>query len=160
LQQLVGKLPSLYQDETQLRKLRANPDTRKELLTKLEHMGISDDQLNALRAMFEAPESDIFDILAHLSFASQMKTRHERAIRVRDHKIIFDSAPNIEAREFLEFVLSYYEDHGSTELIRDKIGDIIDLYGKGTTPDMIKVFGGNSQFLESWYAMQEELFSI
>jgi type I restriction enzyme R subunit len=55
--------------------------------------------------MFDAPESDIFDILAHLSFASQMKTKHERVVWVKDHKIIFDHTPSIEAKEFLEFVL-------------------------------------------------------
>lgn len=160
LEQLVGKLPRLYKDEKQLRKLRANPDTRKELLSQLESMGVSDEQFSSLKAMFDAPDSDIFDILAHLSFSAQMKTRHERAVRVRDHKIIFDQAPSLGAKEFLEFVLSYYEDHGSTELIRDKIGDIIDLYGKGTTPDMMKIFGWGEKLLKAWYGMQEELFRI
>lgn len=160
LEQLVGKLPSLYKDEEQLRKLRANPDTRKELLSQLQHMWVSDEQFDALKVMFEAPDSDIFDILAHLSFSSQMKTRHERAIRVRDHKIIFDQVASLEAKEFLEFVLSYYEDHGSTELIRDKIGNIIDLYGKGTTPDMMKVFGWGDKLLQAWYSLQKELFRI
>jgi hypothetical protein len=79
---------------------------------------------------------------------------------VKDHKIIFDHTPSIEAKEFLEFVLWYYEDHGSTELVRDKIGDIIELYGKWTTPDMMKIFGGGKKLLEAWYSIQEELFSI
>jgi hypothetical protein len=29
--------------------------------------------------MFDAPESDVFDVLTHLSFASDLKTKAERA---------------------------------------------------------------------------------
>jgi len=38
LQKLIGKLPELYKDEAQLRTLRANPETRENLLQKLAHM--------------------------------------------------------------------------------------------------------------------------
>jgi len=71
--------------------------------------------------MFAAQDSDIFDVLAHLSFSSKIKTRHERVVWVRDRKIIFDQVEDTDAQKFLEFVLEYYEDNGSQELVREKI---------------------------------------
>ncbi len=160
LEYLVGKLPALYTDEAQLRSLRANPDTRAELLTKLASLGINDDQLHTLQDMFGAQDSDIYDILAYLSFSSKMKTRHERVQRVREQEFLVDISTNVDAQKFLEFVLEYYEDHGSQELLRSKIGDIIDLYGHGTTPEIMKIFWWGENLIKMWYGMQEELYKI
>jgi type I restriction enzyme R subunit len=59
--------------------LWANPDTRQELLENLAKLGIEKDQLNDLKTMFHAENSDIFDILAHLSFDCDIKYRQERS---------------------------------------------------------------------------------
>jgi len=78
LLKLTGVLPRFYKDEQQLRMLWANPETREQLLQSLAGVGIDTEQLDALKTMFEAENSDIFDILAHLSFNADMKYRTER----------------------------------------------------------------------------------
>jgi len=160
LESLVGKLPRLYQSEEQLRGLRANPDTREQLLHELTALGIDSEQLHSLQTMFDAQDCDIYDVLAHLSFSAEFKKRVERVVRVRDQKIVFEEAPTLEARQFLDFLLSHYEDHGSEALLRGKIGSLIKLYDHGTVLDMSKAFGGNDQLIRSWYELQKELFMV
>lgn len=160
LEKLIGKLPALYQSEEQLRTLRANPDTREKLLGQLQDIGIDSEQLQTLQKMLQAQDSDIFDVLAHLSFAAPFVSREQRVSYVEQNDSIITDTANITAKEFLEFVLEYYEGHGSQELIRGKIGDIIKLYGKGSVMDVSKSFGGEKELLQAWYKVQEELFKI
>jgi type I restriction enzyme R subunit len=112
--------------------------------------------------MFDAPESDIFDVLAHLSFDQQIKTRAQRTKRVRDHGMTIQSIEPLAARQFLEYVLEYYTQHGSTEIIQSKIGDIIKLYGRGSLSivDLAQSFGGHEQLVHAWKQVQGELFRI
>jgi type I restriction enzyme, R subunit len=160
LEQLIGKLPTLYQSEAQLRSLRSDPETREKLLTMLDNIGIDKEQFQTLQIMFQAQDSDIYDILAHLSFSSEIKSRDERVQRVKVHDQLQSLADNLDARRFLDFVLWYYAQHGSVELVRSKIGSIIELYGKGNIHDMMKVFGGWEQLMGAWKKLQEELFVI
>jgi type I restriction enzyme R subunit len=55
--------------------------------------------------MFEASDSDIFDILAHLSFDSDIKYRSGRSIYGEE---VVDRYDSFKAREFLEFLLALY----------------------------------------------------
>jgi type I restriction enzyme R subunit len=65
LKLLIGVLGSFYNDEDALRDIWSNPTHRKDLLNKLSEMGIDESQLNDLRDIFEADNSDIYDVLAH-----------------------------------------------------------------------------------------------
>lgn len=160
LQKLIGKLPELYKDEQQLRTLRANPETREKLLNKLSDVGIDKEQLEDLKTMFSAQDSDIFDILAHISFNSDIKKRVQRVAYVKDHKLIFEQYENFKAQEFLDFVLEQYAEHGIFELQRNNLGKLISLYKKWTVPEMALAFGGDERLKEAYYEVQEELFSI
>lgn len=161
LESLVWKLPVLYQSEDQLRALWADPKTREELLYQLKQIGLEEEQFELLQKMFDAPDSDIFDILAHLSYGEEMKTRQERVRRVVDHGII-SQVPNITAKEFLEYLLSYYEQYGSIEIVQSKLTGLIDLYGRGnlSVMDLTQNFGGVEELMRAWKGVQEELFRI
>lgn len=160
LQKLIGKLPELYKDEQQLRTLRANPETREKLLNKLSDVGIDKEQLEDLKTMFSAQDSDIFDILAHISFNSDIKKRVERVVYVKDHKIIFQQYEDLKAQDFLDFVLQQYAEHGIFELQGNNLGNLISLYKKGTVPEMALAFGGDESLKEAYYELQGELFRI
>ena len=84
LELLIGILGKFYDNEEGLREIWANPKNRKELLGKLGDMNIDESQLNDLKQIFEARESDIYDVLAHLSFNLDIKTRSERAVAVEN----------------------------------------------------------------------------
>src|SRR5699024_3330834 len=124
LEKLVGDLPHLYQDEEQLREAWANPETRKQLLIKLGRLGFDREQLEALQKMVASPETDIFDVLAHISFSADLKTRKERVSAVKDDHYL-QVYKDLKARDFLEYVLSVYEEHGIDELSQDKLPELI-----------------------------------
>ncbi len=161
LESLLGKLPALYQSEQQLRDLRADPKTREDLLLQLQHIGLDQEQFTTLKAMFDAPDSDIFDILTHLSYGESIKTKHERVQRVLDQEFL-QHINSLTAKEFLEYVLAYYEEYGSTELVQSKMSDIIKLYGNGrlNVVDFTSAFGGTEALMGAWKEVQRELFMI
>ena len=80
LKQLVGSLPSLYKDVEQLRTIWANPSERALLFAELEKAGFGTNNLKDLKSMMNAEGSDIFDVLAYLSFNTPMKTRKESCL--------------------------------------------------------------------------------
>lgn len=156
LEKLVGELPAMYQDEKHLREIWSNPDTRKELLEQLGTLGFDKEQLDALRNMIASPECDIFDVLSHISFSSDMMTRKERATAVRNDNFLA-VYQNLKAREFLEYVLNHYEKFGIEELQRDKLGDLVKLK-LGTTKDAKVVFGDMKNLLGAYYQLQQNIY--
>lgn len=162
LESLIWKLPALYQSEEQLRQLWADPKTREDLLKELQMIWLDDEQFSVLQRMFDAPDSDVFDVLTHLSFDSDLKTRAERASWAATHAILLQDTNKIQAKEFLEYLLQYYTKYGSTELIQSKIWDVIKLYGKWTLSvvDVTNAFGGHEELLRAWKEVQGELFRI
>jgi len=91
-------------------------------------MGIDNEQLESLKKMFEAENSDIFDILAHISFNANIKQRVERVAYVKGTKILFDHYENLKAQDFLNFILEQYAEHGIFELQGNNLGNLISLY--------------------------------
>lgn len=156
LEKLVGDLPHLYQSEEQLRKVWANPETRKELLVKLSDLGFDTEQLQAMQRMIASPDTDIFDVLAHISFSTDIKTRQDRANNVRDDKFLA-VYKNLKAREFLEYVLHVYEQHGIEELGRNKLNDLIKI-NLGTTKDAKQAFGSTQNIIKAYYDLQKEIY--
>lgn len=156
LEKLVGDLPHLYQSEEQLRNAWANPETRNELLEKLGDLGFDAEQLQVMQEMIATPETDIFDVLAHISFSTDIKTRKDRANDVRDDSFL-TVYKNLKAREFLEYVLNIYENHGIEELSRNKLFDLIRI-NLGTTTDAKKAFGSTQNIIKAYYDLQRRIY--
>ena len=158
LKQLVGSLPSLFKDVEQLRTIWKNPSERTILFTELENAGFGSNNLNDLKSMMNADDSDIFDVLAYLSFNTPMKTRKERVSRVNGNEQVFAVYSDYKAIDFLKFVLERYEADGVEELGEDKIGDLIKLSDLGSIQDAKNVFGGLSQLKQAYYKLQENIY--
>lgn len=156
LEKLVGELPAIYQDETQLRKIWANPETRKELLERLGDLGFDSEQLESMRKMVASPETDIFDVLAHISFSSDIKTRKNRADQVRGDNFL-DVYESLQARDFLDYVLNVYEQHGIEELGRQKLNDLIKI-NLGTPKDAKQAFGSTKNVINAYYDLQKHIY--
>ena len=157
LEKLVGELPALYQSEEQLREIWAKPETRTELLEYLGQLGFDMEQLNALRVMVANPECDIFDVLSHISFSSDLKTRVDRASKVRQDNTFMSVYKDLKARDFLDFVLSHYEKYGIEDLQRDKLGDLVRLK-LGTPKDAKAAFGSMNNLLNAYYNLQQNIY--
>lgn len=157
LEKLIGELPAIYKDEAHLRKIWSNPDTRADLLIKLGQLGFDNEQLNDLRNMIASPDCDIFDVLSHISFDANLITRKQRVKFVKDEPEFFEVYKNLEAKEFLEFILQHYQQYGIEELQRDKLGDLVKLK-LGTPKDAKTAFGDMKTLLGAYYQLQENIY--
>lgn len=153
-----GVLPTLYHSEEQLREIWQKPETRKALLDELERRGLDNEHLEILQRMFEAQDCDIFDVLNHVSYSRDMITRKQRAAKLRGETHFFEVFTNVQAKDFLHFILERYEADGVEELERDKLSELIKLRNLGTASEAAAVFGGRERLLDAYYGLQRELF--
>ena len=77
------KVRTLYRNSAELRKEWAQPARRGEIIQRLEERGIDFDQLAEVAGQ---PDADRFDLLCHLAFNSPLRTRRERADRLRQRE--------------------------------------------------------------------------
>ncbi len=157
LELLIGVLGKFYNDENGLREIWSNPKNRKDLLNKLKEMNIDESQLDDLKQIFEAQDSDIYDVLAHLSFNMDIKSRNERVIAVENSDFV-EKYHNEKAKAFIEFILDRYRKDGVKELDDDKLGKLVDLSGLGTIREVASNFGGIPQMGNEYLELQKEIY--
>jgi len=157
LELLIGVLGKFYNDEEGLREIWSNPKNRKDLLGKLKEMNIDESQLDDLKQIFEAQDSDIYDVLAHLSFNMDIKSRNERVIAVENSDFV-EKYHNEKAKQFIEFILDRYRKDGVKELDDDKLGKLVDLSGLGTIREVAANFGGIPQMGNEYLELQKEIY--
>jgi len=155
LKKIVWELPHFYKDEHQLRMLWSNPETRDELLQSLSKVWLDTEQLEDLKNMFEAKWSDIYDILAHLSFNSNIKFRLERSIYGEDIVWKYES---FKAKEFLEFLLALYVKNWILEFRKDWLSSKIALFNKWEAREIAEEFWGIEELKGAYYELQESLY--
>ncbi|MDA7501977.1 DEAD/DEAH box helicase family protein [Chitinophagales bacterium] len=119
LNNLFGELPNLFKSESELRELWSKPVTRKSLLEKLEAAGFGSEELNALKRLIDAENSDLFDVLEYV-FNSEIKPI-TRAERVAAAEAAIFTIMNDKQKEFIAFVLSKYIEIGVGELDQSKL---------------------------------------
>ena len=79
LQSMFGALPDFFKNEDELRAIWSKPDTRKKLLQELNEKGFTKSQLEDLRSLIHAEQSDLYDVLAYVAFSTNPMERRERA---------------------------------------------------------------------------------
>ena len=140
------KLPELLGSEEQLRKLWANPLTRRDLLEKLEKEGCHRDDLEKLQELINAENSDLFDVLEYIAYAKPTVSRAARVETTKDN--IFNLLDE-QQREFVSYVLRNYVNEGVDELDVGKLSTVLAAkYGSihaaqeklGTVSDIQKTF--------------------
>jgi type I restriction enzyme, R subunit len=124
LQNLYGKLPSFFKNEAELRQIWSNPTTRKAFLQKIAELGYEKEELENLQKLIDAEESDLFDVLAYVAFATQPITRNDR---VNESQSEILKGLNDNEIEFIEFVLSKYVETGVDELDEEKLPKLLNL---------------------------------
>ncbi|RKW21873.1 DEAD/DEAH box helicase, partial [Candidatus Gracilibacteria bacterium] len=157
LKKLFSELPKLYENEHQLRMTWADPDKREELLRKLASLGFDKEQFAALKKMFCAEKSDIFDILSYISYETEIKNRKQRSVF---GKHFASNYTNPEAKEFLEFLTDLYENNGILDFAKEKLTAKVDLFGHGTTMEIAEQFGGPNELVKAYYGIQKALYEV
>ena len=155
IERLYGTLPSLFENEEQLRRIWSNPQTRKQLLEQLEQQGFSLSQLETLKKIIDAENSDVFDVLEFIMNADyEPVSRKERAEKAKEKFIPF---LNKHEREFIEFVLDKYVEKGIRELSEEKLGALLKAK-YGTLNDALQKLGDPEHVLKIFSQLQEKLY--
>jgi type I restriction enzyme R subunit len=150
-----GKLPDFFKDEAELRALWSAPDTRKKLLQGLAETGFGRDQLAEMQKIIDAEKSDLFDVLAHVAYASPPQTREERAARA---KVIISEHFNSKQAVFLDFVLSHYVSVGVDELDQEKLTPLLRLKYHDSIADAIRDLGRPDEIGKVFTGFQKYLY--
>ncbi len=129
MDQLFGDLGDLVNGEDELRDIWSNPETRVQFLKVLADRGYDAGRLEDMKRLIDAPNSDVFDVLAYVRFTLEPQLRSQRAEAARNQGLASFEG---EMRAFLEAVLAAYEIHGVDELAMTKIGDFLKVKYGGT----------------------------
>ena len=157
LKKLFSELPKLYESEHQLRITWADPDKREELLRKLASLWFDKEQFAAVKKMFCAEKSDIFDILSYISYETEIKNRKQRSVF---WKHFASNYTNPEAKEFLEFLTDLYENNGILDFAKEKLTAKVDLFWHGTTMEIAEQFGWPNELVKAYYGIQKALYEV
>lgn len=156
LELLFGELPIFFTNEDELREIWSMPDTRLKLLIELEEKGFGSDQLEEMKVIIDAKESDIFDVLAYVAFAETPITREQR---VTEHKGNINSHYDYKQQEFIEFVLEQYIKEGVGELAAEKLSDLLDLRYHNVN-DAVAELGSPAGIREVFVGFQKYLYDL
>jgi len=154
LQSMFGSLPDFFKNEDELRTIWSKPDTRKNLLQELNEKGFTKSQLEDLRHLIHAEESDLYDVLAYVAFSTNPMERKQRAENAKLHFGVYES----KQREFLDFVLKQYVESGVDELDDTKLPDLLTLKYKAIS-DAKRFLGSIAHIRDMFIGFQEHLYA-
>ena len=152
---LFGKLPEFFKNEEELRTIWSQPDTRAKLLNGLSEKGLGKEQLAEMQRIIDAEQSDLFDVLAFVAYASQPVTREERAQKA---KVAISEHFNTKQRVFLDFVLSHYVNVGVEELDQDKLTPLLRLKYNNSISDAVADLGKPEEIGRVFAGFQKYLY--
>ncbi|MCI0738531.1 MAG: DEAD/DEAH box helicase family protein [Gemmataceae bacterium] len=150
------KVRTLYPSAAELRKKWADPDQRAEIIGKLEERGIDFDELATAA---NQPDADPFDLLCHQAFNAPLRTRRERAERLRKEKRDFFDQYGAEARRILDDLLEKYAEHGTAQFVLPDVLEIPPLSEHGNVMEIAKKFGGSDKLVEAVHQLQTLLYA-
>jgi len=154
VEQLFGDIGAIVTSEDELRAIWSDPDRRTALLQRLTELGYDHDKLDDMRRLIDAPDSDIFDVLAYIRFTLAPLARSERAEHARSTGL---AGYEPEMRAFLDYVLNAYTAYGIDELAPAKLADFLRIRYGGTN-DAKRVLGSVPEIRSAFVSIQGHLF--
>ena len=150
------KVRTLYPTAASFRADWALADKRHAIVEALAERGID---LESLADEAGRPEDDPFDLLCHLAWNAPLRTRRERAERLkRDRTDFFDRYAG-EARTVLEALLEKYAEHGAAQFVLPGILKVPPLTGFGNPSEIARRFGGADKLRDAVNEMSGLLYA-
>ncbi len=150
------KVRSLYTSAAEMRAQWADPERRAEIIGRLAERGIDFDELAAAA---NQPEADPFDLLCHVAFNAPLRTRRERADRLRRDKKDFFDHYGPEARTILNDLLEKYADHGTAQFVLPDVLHVPPISDHGNVMEIASLFGGPDQLKAAVNELQTLLYA-
>ena len=150
------KVRTLYPSAANLKTQWANPEKRSEIIEKLAERGIDFDELALVT---QQPQADPFDLLCHVAFNAPLRTRRERADRLRKEKKVFFDQYSEEAQTILNELLEKYAEHGTAQFLIPDILKVPPLSKHGNVVEITNLFGGPDQLRAAVHQLQSLLYA-
>ena len=155
LERMFDDLPQFFENEDQLRAIWSHPETRENLLANLREAGYDDEKLDGMKDLIDAKDSDVYDVLANVAYARQIRTRTDRVNQAVP--AIKEAFTDINQLEFIEFVLEKYVEDGVKELAKSKMNSLVKLK-YDNAHDAVAVLGSPGIIKETFAGFQKYLY--
>ncbi|HEY3321217.1 MAG TPA: DEAD/DEAH box helicase family protein [Planctomycetota bacterium] len=149
------KVRTLFPSAAELRAKWTDPDKRSEVITALADQGID---FEHLRIETKQPDADPFDLLCHLAYNAPLRTRRERAERLRREKKDFFDQYGPQAKAVLETLLEKYAEHGTAQFVIPDVLKVPPLSEQGNVVEIVKLFGGAERLRDAVNQLQTLLY--
>ncbi|MGA2499629.1 MAG: DEAD/DEAH box helicase family protein [Tepidisphaeraceae bacterium] len=150
------KVRTLYTSADELRGKWSDPQQRQLVIDQLEDRGISFDELAISSGH---PDADPFDLLCHIAFNAPLRTRKDRADRLRKDKKDFFAQYTPQAREILDKLLTKYTDHGTAQFALPDVLQVPPINAFGNVMEIATLFGVAEQLRVAVNTLQANLYA-
>jgi type I restriction enzyme R subunit len=150
------KVRTLYPTAIELRRRWENPEQRSEVIVLLEERGIDFEELASAT---NQPEADPLDLLCHIAYNAPLRTRRERADRLRKDKKDFFDQYGPETKMILNELLDKYSDYGTAQFIIPDVLKVPPISNHGNVIEIANLFGGPEKLKEAVNQLQTLLYA-
>jgi len=150
------KVRTLFSTAASLRDAWADARRRAEVIAGLEERGIDFAELAKAAGQ---PDADPFDLLCHVAFDAPLRTRRERAKRLRSEKKDFFEQFGPEARAVLDELIEKYAEHGAAQFDFPEVLKVPPISAHGNVPEIAALFGGTERLREAVNQLQTLLYA-
>lgn len=131
-----------------------NEEKKKVIVEELEAQGIFFEELKDKIGK----EFDPFDLICHIAFDAKPLTRKERAENVKKRN--YFTKYGEQAQLVLNSLLDKYADDGLVTIESTEVLKLDPLNKLGTPLELVKAFGGKTQYLDALRELEQELYKI
>ena len=147
---------TLYPTAADLRRRWADPVERAAIIAALEERGIGFDELATAT---NQPDADPFDLLCHVAFNAPLRTRRERADRLRKEKTDFFDEYGPTARAILDKLLEKYAEFGAAQFELPSVLQVPPISEHGNLLEIAAQFGGPEKLRAAINKLQTLLYA-
>mgnify|MGYP000931120305 CR=1 FL=1 len=151
-----SRIRDMWASAAELRSRWTSAEERATVLQALAEHGITPEQLAENTGQ---PDADPFDLLCYVAYNAPIRTRRERAERLRKGRVDFWEYFQPEARQILGEILEKYIDHGVAQLTVPEILKVPPISGHGNVLEIAAKFGGPEQLRTAVAKMQTLLYT-
>jgi len=149
------KVRAMFPSSAALRSQWGKAEERSAILEALTQRGIT---LEQLAETAKQPEADPFDLLCHVAFNAPLRTRRERADRLKKEKVDFWDYYKPEAKDILGEILDKYVEFGTAQFKVPDILNVPPISEHGNVMEIAAKFGGPDRLREAVTQLQTLLY--
>jgi type I restriction enzyme R subunit len=150
------KVKTLWRTPGELRDAWMVLERWQEIVEELAKRGI---EFESMAEAAKMPDADPYDLLCHFAFQSIVRTRKERAAKLKDNPAAFLGKYGNGARAVLSAMLDKYTDHGAEQFAIPEVLEVPPISEFGTVPEIVNCFGGVQQLRSAVGEMQRLLYT-